>query len=199
MTRSKRLPLAASLKGHSERSRTMTEKIIIAGAGGQGIMLLGKILAAAAADENKHVTWMPSYGAEVRGGTAYCMVVISTEEIGSPYIEKADTLIIMNAPSLDKFYPRLKDKGLLLLNTSLVQKKVNGKNVKKAAHPFTDLAFKLGNIKVANILALGNYINIKKMLRPQSILSVMKKIAPAGKKELLLVNEQALKEGMALE
>jgi 2-oxoglutarate ferredoxin oxidoreductase subunit gamma len=98
----------------------MMEKIIIAGAGGQGIMLLGRVLAEAAMRENKYVTWLPSYGAEVRGGTAYCMVVISHKEIGSPYIEEADTLIIMNNPSLEKFKDRIKKQGLLILNSSLV-------------------------------------------------------------------------------
>jgi 2-oxoglutarate ferredoxin oxidoreductase subunit gamma len=86
----------------------MVEKIIIAGAGGQGIMLMGRMLAEAAMREDKFVTWMPSYGAAVRGGTAYCMVTISDEEISSPYIEKADTLIVMNNPSLKKFRNRVK-------------------------------------------------------------------------------------------
>jgi 2-oxoglutarate ferredoxin oxidoreductase subunit gamma len=160
-------------------------------------MLLGKILASAAAMENKYVTWMPSYGAEVRGGAAYCMVVVSTQEIGSPYIEEADSMIIMNAPSLKKFASRLKSGGLILINSSLA-KDISKNNIKKAVYPFTDLAFKLGNIKVANIIALGCFLKIKKLIRPISILSIMKKFAPPDKKELLLVNEKALKEGMHL-
>ena len=98
----------------------MTERIIIAGAGGQGIMLLGKILATSIMEENKFVTWLPSYGAEVRGGTAHCLVVVSDEEIGSPYIKEADALIVMNSPSLMKFKGRLKNKGLLIANSSLM-------------------------------------------------------------------------------
>ncbi len=90
----------------------MLEKIIIAGAGGQGIMLLGKVLSEAAMRLDKYVTWLPSYGAEVRGGTAHCMVIVSDAEIGSPYVKEADTLIIMNAPSLKKFKNRIKNKGL---------------------------------------------------------------------------------------
>lgn len=86
-------------------------------------MLMGKVLASACLKENKHVTWMPSYGAEVRGGTAHCMVVISDEEIGSPYVEKADTLIIMNEPSRQRFKSRTKKAGLLIVNSSLAKKK----------------------------------------------------------------------------
>lgn len=133
----------------------MKEKIIIAGAGGQGVMLLGKVLAEAAMREDKYVTWLPSYGAEVRGGTAYCMVIISSAEIGSPYIDQADTTIIMNAPSLERFKDRIKSRGLLILNSSLISDvRIDGKrHILK--YPFTDMAARMGNIKVANIVALG--------------------------------------------
>ena len=124
----------------------MTERIIIAGAGGQGIMLLGKILAQAAMRQDKFVTWLPSYGAEVRGGTAHCMVIISNTEIGSPYIDKADALIIMNQPSLERFKAKLKNKGLLIVNSSLAGR-VNYQNMRISQFPFTDIAIKLGNIK----------------------------------------------------
>ena len=99
----------------------MTERVIIAGAGGQGIMLVGKVLAEAVMLEDKFVTWLPSYGADVRGGTAHCMVVISDKEIGSPYVAKADTLIIMNAPSLERFKGRIKNNGLRVINSSLAK------------------------------------------------------------------------------
>ena len=105
----------------------MTEKIIIAGSGGQGVMLLGKILAETAMQENKFVTWLPAYGAEVRGGTSHCMVIISDKEIGSPYVDKADTLIIMNQPSLERFKERRAPQGLLLINSSLASGYPKGK------------------------------------------------------------------------
>jgi 2-oxoglutarate ferredoxin oxidoreductase subunit gamma len=175
----------------------MIERIIIAGSGGQGIMLLGKVLAQSAMKENKYVTWIPSYGAEVRGGTAHCMVVISDSKIGSPYVEKADTLIIMNAPSLDKFKERIENKGLLIVNSSLA-KQETGKKVRGVKFPFTDIAIKLGNIRIANMVALGCFIAQKKTVDLKSVSSVIEEIAPADKKGLIEINQQALKEGMKL-
>jgi 2-oxoglutarate ferredoxin oxidoreductase subunit gamma len=174
----------------------MIEKIIIAGAGGQGIMLMGKVLASACLKENKHVTWMPSYGAEVRGGTAHCLVVISDEEIGSPYIKEADTLIIMNEPSWRRFKSRVKEKGLSVVNSSLVKNTEN--NIGVLQYPFTDIALKLGNIKVANMVALGCYIDKKKIINVSSILEVIKEMAPQDKKNLIAINKQALEEGLKL-
>lgn len=178
---------------------TASEKIIIAGAGGQGIMLLGKVLAEAAMLEGKHVTWIPAYGAEVRGGTAHCMVVISASEIGSPYIEEADTLIIMNEPSLEKFKGRLRKNGLLFANSSLVSViKGMDKNIKIVKHPFTELAAGLGNIKVANMIALGSLIGHKGIVDIKSVLGVIRDIAPKAKKHLVQINQKALSEGARL-
>jgi len=160
----------------------MTERVIIAGSGGQGIMLLGKVIAQAAMREDKFITWLPAYGPEVRGGAAHCMVIISDSEIGSPYIDKADTLIIMNQPSLAKFKNRLKDDGLMVLNTSLA-KKAPSRKIRLAQGKFTDIAIGLGNIKVANIVALGSYLANKRTLAPENILSTMKEMAPADKPE----------------
>lgn len=162
----------------------MTEKIIIAGAGGQGIMLMGRVLAEASLKDNKHITWLPCYGAEVRGGTAYCMVTISNQPISSPYIDKADSLIIMNEPSFKRFQDRLKHNGLLIINS--------------LKYPFTDIALKLGNIKVANMVALGCYIAQKKIVGENSVLKVIKEIAPPDKRHLIDINKQALKEGIKL-
>ncbi len=175
----------------------MIEQIIIAGAGGQGIMLLGKVLAQAAMEENKYVTWLPAYGAEVRGGTAHCTVVISDQEIGSPHIDKPDTLIIMNSPSLEKFKDRIRNKGLLIMNSSLAAKYAH-KNVDIVSQPFTDLAVKLGNIKVANMVALGCYISHKNIVQAKTMLRVISQMAPLDKKDLIEINQKALKEGMRL-
>jgi 2-oxoglutarate ferredoxin oxidoreductase subunit gamma len=179
----------------------MREKIIIAGAGGQGIMLVGKVIAEAAMRENKFVTWLPAYGAEVRGGTAHCMITISDSEIGSPYIEKADTLIIMNEPSWNKFKNRIEDKGLYIINNSLVKQSKaisNSGKIKRIGGRFTEIAVDLGNIKVANIIALGCYLAQKKNLQAQTIFKVIEDMAPADKKGLIEINKQALKEGMKL-
>lgn len=175
----------------------MTERIIIAGSGGQGIMLMGKILSEAAMRENKFVTWLPAYGAEVRGGTSHCMVVISDKEIGSPYVAKADSLIIMNSPSLERFKNRIKEKGLLVINSSLVEKYKNSK-LELSQHPFTDIAIGLGNIKIANMAALGCFLAKRKIIKLKSISEVISDIAPEDKKALVEINKKALEEGSRL-
>jgi 2-oxoglutarate ferredoxin oxidoreductase subunit gamma len=174
----------------------MTERLIIAGAGGQGVMLLGKVLAGAAMKENRYVTWLPSYGAEVRGGTAYCMVVISDKEISSPRFEKADTLIIMNNPSLERFKKKISPAGLLILNSSLSEGDIKGSSVRR--HPFTDIAFKLGNIRVANMVALGCYLRNKKTVGERSVIRAIEEIAPPEKRNLVEINKKALSMGMEL-
>jgi len=175
----------------------MIERIIIAGSGGQGVMLLGKVLAQTAMLEGKQVTWFPAYGPEVRGGTSHCMVTISDQEIGSPYITVADTLIILNQPSLERFKSKLKKGGLLVLNSSLA--KIDPPSgIKILGFPFTDLAIKLGNIKVANMVALGCLIAAKKIIKFKNVLVVFKFIAPAGNLKILEVNQRALEEGQKL-
>ncbi|MDI6605934.1 MAG: 2-oxoacid:acceptor oxidoreductase family protein [Candidatus Omnitrophota bacterium] len=173
----------------------MTKRIIIAGAGGQGIMLLGKVMAMVAMRKGKFVTCIPSYGAEVRGGTAHCTVVISDKEIGSPYIDQADALIIMNKPSLEKFKSRLKDKGLILINSSLVDG-YSHRNSRVLLCPFTGLAIKAGNIKVANMVALGLFLSQSKVLDLKDVFGVISDIAPKEKRGLIEVNKLALEEGV---
>lgn len=175
----------------------MTEKIIIAGAGGQGVMLLGKVLAVAAMKGEKFVTCLPSYGAEVRGGTAHCSVVISDKEIGSPYVEKADTLIIMNQPSLEKFKSRIKNKGLLIINSSLADKYSDRNNL-VLQYPFTDIAIDIGNIKVANTIALGVFVSHKKTVSLKNLSAAIAEIAPSEKKGLIEINMRALEKGAGL-
>ncbi|HNW38864.1 MAG TPA: 2-oxoacid:acceptor oxidoreductase family protein [Candidatus Omnitrophota bacterium] len=175
----------------------MIERIIIAGSGGQGVMLLGKVLAQTAMLEGRQVTWFPAYGPEVRGGTSHCMVTISDREIGSPYITVADTLIILNQPSLKKFKGLLKPGGLLILNSSLA-KIERDVQIKALQFPFTDIALGLGNIKVANMVALGYYAEVKKNIKVKNILKVFKSMAPAGNLKIIEVNQKALEEGQRL-
>jgi len=175
----------------------MIESVIIAGSGGQGVMLLGKVLAEAVMRQGQQVIWFPAYGPEVRGGTSHCMVTISDQEIGSPYITKADTLIILNNPSLERFKSRVKDKGLLILNSSLTKTSGLGK-IKVLQFPFTDIAIGLGNIKVANMVALGCYLGAKKTVKIKEVLEVFKSMVPAGKTDILEINQKALQEGVKL-
>jgi len=176
----------------------MIERIIIAGSGGQGIMLLGKILVEAAMREDKYVTWLPAYGAEVRGGTAYCMAIVSDQEIGSPYINTADTLIVMNGASLEKFKQRLKKDGLLVINSSLVHYENIGGTTDVIKYPFSDIAADLGNIKTANMIALGAYLAKKKIVDLKNVLAIIEEIAPVDKKDLIGVNKQAFTKGTEL-
>lgn len=173
----------------------MREEIICAGFGGQGIMLLGKVLSLAALKEGKQLTWIPSYGAAMRGGTAYCMVVIADGEIASPYIDKCDSLLVFNQPSWEKFRHRVKKGGLALLNSTLIKPQKPPQNLKLCKIPFTGIATSLGNVRVANMVALGAYLKQKDMLKRKTIFEVFSEIAPKDKRHLLEINQQALERG----
>lgn len=173
------------------------EKIILAGFGGQGMMLLGKLLAQAAIAEGKQVTYFPSYGTEVRGGTAVYHLIVSNEEIFSPIIEEADTLIVMNQPSYQKFKGMLKPNGLLLLNTSMI--KVNSPpdaTIHKVQA--TEIASKLGNVLVSNIVMMGAYLAIKKPFSANLILDQLQAMLKGKKGDLLAINKKALESGMQI-
>lgn len=171
----------------------MTERIICAGFGGQGIMAMGKILAMSAMREGKFVTWLPSYGAEVRGGTAHCEVIISDEKISSPDVEKADTLIVLNEPSLKRFQSRLKPKGLLLANASMID---SGAILRRGAisAPLTEMAVKIGMERVANTVAIGIYLAAKKTITVSTMERSIEEIL-AQKEKLIDMNKRALEEG----
>ncbi len=138
--------------------------IIMAGFGGQGVLTAGKILIDVAAREGKNVSWTSSYGAEMRGGTASCSVVISDEEIGSPYPTKLDILLAMNEPSYDKFIGSMRDGGLVIVNTSLVAKSGYPDNVRVYGVDATDMANAAGNGRAANLVMLGAMIKASGLL-----------------------------------
>jgi len=173
----------------------MTEKVILAGFGGQGMMLFGKLLAQAAIEDSLHVTYFPSYGTEVRGGTAVYHLIISTEEIFSPHIEEADTLVIMNQPSYQKFKGMIKPGGLLLLNSSMVKFDLNSE-IKIYEVPATEIASKLGNVLVSNIVMLGAYLAIKNLFTIKNISDQLLKSLKGKKSGLLDINLNALEKGM---
>jgi len=172
----------------------VTEKIICAGSGGQGVMAMGKILAMAALREGRHVTWLPSYGAEVRGGTAHCMVVLSDGPIDSPCIERADTLIIMNAPSLKKFRNAVRGKGLLIVNSSLVDCKATSRRLQVVRAPLTEMANRLGLDRVANTVGVGVYLGLKKLISMSTMERSIEEVLQ-DKPNLVTVNKRALEEG----
>ncbi len=175
----------------------MHEQIICAGFGGQGVMLLGKLLAQVGMKNGYRVTWMPSYGAEVRGGTAHSMVHISDGGISSPIVSNPTTCIVMNKPSMLKFMDRVEKKGLLIINTSMAEKIVEKRAVKIAAFPLTKLASELGNIKVANMIAAGAFIRLKKIFSLKNALDELSAVLPS-KKELVSINKEAIKLGYNL-
>ncbi|OGX31433.1 MAG: hypothetical protein A3G37_01355 [Omnitrophica WOR_2 bacterium RIFCSPLOWO2_12_FULL_46_30] len=175
----------------------MIERIVIAGFGGQGIMFLGKLIAWAAMRENKFVSFLPAYGAEVRGGTSHCAIVISDKEIASPAFDEIDTLIAMNSPSVLKFIPKLKNGSKLFINASMVNNTPKIKGVKVRLLKFTDIASGLGNARTANMVALGAYLASKKLLSLKNILKLLPE-AFKNNKKLQVLNEQAIKAGMNL-
>jgi len=172
-------------------------EIIVAGFGGQGVMSIGKTLAEAGLQEGFHVTWVPSYGPEMRGGTANCSVVISDEPIGSPVVTHPSELIAMNGPSLMKFLPSVIPGGLVLVNASQVPRQVDRRDVRSYRIPSMEVAGKLGNFKVANMVMLGAYIQATGALHMDTIGRMLARLFTGPKAHLLALNLEALKAGAA--
>ncbi|MCF7887517.1 MAG: 2-oxoacid:acceptor oxidoreductase family protein [Candidatus Omnitrophica bacterium] len=172
----------------------MKTQILISGFGGQGMMKLGKILAEVALSQNRDTSWFPSYGAEMRGGTAHCFVKISNRHISSPFIDSPDIAVIFNQPSLARFKKSFNHKTKVILNTDLIQKTRLSKVDKKISCPLNKIALNCGSIKVANIVALGIISSLTdKLMKRQIILSVLEKNFPDKKK--LKQNLEAFSKG----
>lgn len=142
----------------------MQSEVMFAGFGGQGILLIGKILAHAAMEEGYEVAWIPSYGPEMRGGTAYCTVVIGDQPIGSPIIKNPTHLIAMNRPSLEKFVSTIKPGGVIMVNSSLIPDEVERTDVDALKVPVVDIATEIGSSKAANIVALAAFVARSKLV-----------------------------------
>ncbi|HDG61786.1 MAG: 2-oxoacid:ferredoxin oxidoreductase subunit gamma [Thermotoga sp. 4484_232] len=176
----------------------MYHGLIIAGFGGQGVMLMGQVLAEAGMIEGKHVTWLPSYGPEMRGGTANCTVVISDEPVASPVIDIPTEVVVMNIPSLLKFEPYLKERGFLFMNVSVIDREPKRKDIEVIKVPANDIADKLGNLKVANMVMLGAYIAITDVVDKETVFEALKRKLKGKKADLLDINKKAILEGMSL-
>ena len=151
------------------KANDLYEEVIIAGFGGQGIMLAGKLLAQTAMKNGNDVTYMPAYGAEVRGGTANSMVIVSDEPIASPLVSKPNSLIAMNKASLNKFAPRVKVGGLLIMNSSLIDSEPEvDDTIDVLAVPADEIALELGNKKFANMVAMGAYLQKRNLFGPDA-------------------------------
>lgn len=173
----------------------MQTEIIIAGFGGQGVLFGGQLLSYAAMDEGKEVTWIPSYGPEMRGGTANCTVVISDEEIGSPFVHQPAAVIAMNRPSLDKYESLVRPGGVLVVNTSMVDRKVERTDVQVVEVDANAQAEKLGDQRMANMILLGAMLSKLPVLPVEAIEHALKEHLPARHQRLLAQNYRALREG----
>lgn len=172
------------------------QDVIIAGFGGQGVMLIGNLLAYAGMEQGLNVTYIPVYGPEMRGGTANCTVVVSDQDIGSPIILRPLSLIIMNRPSLDKFQPRLQDGGVQIINSSLVAPDLAEKDrVKTYAVAANEIADKIGNARMANMVALGAYVQVSGVLPLDVVKHSLKHVIAKHYAHLLPANELALQAG----
>jgi 2-oxoglutarate ferredoxin oxidoreductase subunit gamma len=177
----------------------MYTDVIMAGFGGQGIMLIGDILAYAAMLEGKRVTYMPTYGVEMRGGTANCTIMVSDEEIGSPMTGHPHAVIVMNAPSLTKFQPRVRQNGFLLVNTSLIDaNQVNRSDIDVLLLPANEIALELGNDKMANMVALGGYIERTQVVSMESIKKTLPKAIAERYHKTIPLNTKAIETGAQL-
>lgn len=173
-----------------------TEKgILIAGFGGQGILLAGEVLANALMLDDKNVTWYPSYGAEMRGGTVNCEIVTSGEEVSSVNKKEADFIIALNQLSFDKFLPKLKQGGWIIANSSLVKEIKSRIDVNYLFAPITALANELGEIRIANIISLGMLANISKLTSIETLHKALDTVLPEHRKHLLALNLKALEAG----
>ena len=175
----------------------MLEKNIFAGFGGQGVLLMGQLLAAAAMKEGKHTTWVPSYGPEMRGGTANCSVILSDKEIDSPMVTQATGLIVMNQPSLEKFESIVVPGGTIFVNSSLISLKVKRTDVTAHYVPCNDIAAEMGNNKVANMIMLGAYLGYSKCVDIETVLKALLEKLGERKAKLIPLNREALLKGAA--
>jgi 2-oxoglutarate ferredoxin oxidoreductase subunit gamma len=173
----------------------MYQGVIMSGFGGQGVISAGVLLAYSGMVDGKFVTFFPAYGAEMRGGTANCSVVVSSQEVASPVVSTPDSLIAMNEPSLLKFEPALKPNGLLLINKSLVSSQPKRKDIQAVTIDANQIAEEIGTAKCANMVMLGALISHTQAVTLESVIKTLPKVFRRAKQEMIQINQQALKRG----
>jgi 2-oxoglutarate ferredoxin oxidoreductase subunit gamma len=176
----------------------MQTEIIIAGFGGQGVLFAGQVLAYAAMDSGHHVTWFPSYGPEMRGGTANCTVIVADQEIGSPTVRNPKAVIALNLPSLDKYEPLLAEGGTLLANTSLINRPVERKDLQVVELPANEIAEEIGDKRLVNTVMLGALVEATGVLPMEAIKQALEDHLPERHRKLIPANFEALEKGAAL-
>jgi 2-oxoglutarate ferredoxin oxidoreductase subunit gamma len=173
----------------------MAQQLIIAGFGGQGVLSMGMLLAYAGMLEGRNVTWLPAYGPEMRGGTANCNVIISDEEIGSPLVLSASSVIAMNRPSLEKFEGAVERGGLLFVNCSLIECRAVRTDIEAIYVPANEIAASLGNERTANMVMLGAFLERTRLVDPESVIESLPKVWGKGKEKMIPINREALALG----
>jgi 2-oxoglutarate ferredoxin oxidoreductase subunit gamma len=174
----------------------MNEEVVISGFGGQGALFAGQLLTYTGMDEGWHVTWIPSYGPEMRGGTAHCIVIISDDDIGSPIIRQPSICIVMNPPSMDKYMELVRPGGLLVANSTLVRTKSERDDIEAVYVPANELAAELGNVKMANVVLLGAMLGRREILPIESIKRTLDEHIPERRKHIVEPNKRALDCGV---
>ena len=175
---------------------TFSYALIIAGFGGQGVLMIGNLLAYAAMGEGRNVSYLPIYGVEMRGGTADCTVVMSSQEIGSPLIERADAVVVMNPDSLPKYEKRVRKDGLLFINASLIKPEdTSRQDVTLLPVPFNDIALETGNARLANMVALGAFTEKTRLVQRASLFNAFESVLDKRYHSLIPANIKALEQG----
>lgn len=174
----------------------MHEEIIISGFGGQGTLFAGQLLTYSGMDEGRHVTWIPSYGPEMRGGTAHCTVILSDDDIGSPIVRQPTISIVMNPDSMDKYEPLVKPGGLLVVNSTLIQTRSQRTDIDVLYVPANDLALEMGNVKMANVVLLGALLGVKEIVPVEAIERTLDTHLPAERRKIVAPNKRALHRGV---
>jgi 2-oxoglutarate ferredoxin oxidoreductase subunit gamma len=176
----------------------MQEEIIFSGFGGQGALFAGMVLSYAGMDSGKNVTWIPSYGPEMRGGTAHVTVIIGDEEIGSPVVRRPGAALVLNNPSMEKYEPLVKEGGVLVYNSSLISIAPERADIRCVPVPANDIASELGSVKMANMAVLGALVVATGVLPLEAVIQALRDHLPERKRKLLEPNVQALRRGAEL-
>lgn len=171
------------------------QEILLAGFGGQGVLSMGQFLCYAGMLENKEVSWVPSYGPEMRGGTANCMVIVSDRQIDSPVFEQCDAAVLMNGPSYDRFEKKVRPGGIILYNSSLIESRNRRSDVTVIGVPANDIAISRGSSQVANMVMIGALLELVPIVTIDSVLECLRKVLPASRHHLLPLNREAMEAG----
>lgn len=176
----------------------MQTEIVLSGFGGQGVLFAGQLLAYSALDMDMHVTWFPSYGPEMRGGTAHCTVIISDENIGAPIVKNPLGVIVMNLPSLERYEPLVAQGGVLVINSSLVDRPAIRNDITVLEVPANEIAEEIGNRRLANLVLVGALVQKLSVLDLNTLIGALENHIPERHRDLIEVNKQALRRGFQL-